>query len=119
MIVVLSVLLGGILTAAPAAAAPSSVDQYLPRLDKGGVGDSQGATPYANLGGGGGTPGQAQPAAQAAKEEPAGDAGGTDIPGTSFPLTPLVALVAVGVLAALFLRFALQPLRHMAHDLRR
>jgi hypothetical protein len=115
--VVLSLLLGGILVAVPAAAAPSAVDQYLPKLDKGGVGNSQGATPLRNLGATAEEEQAEEAGAQVTKAEE-GTSESFTVPATDFSVTPFVALVGAVVLIALAFRAAQPLLSRMGHSVR-
>ena len=100
----LSILLCGILFPATAGAAPSAVEQYVPKVDRGGVADSQGSGAIPE------PPPGASEEAKARTDVPitdvgAGQATGGNVPSTDFPLTPLVALAAACVFAALLIRF--------------
>ena len=92
----------GILVSAPAASAISSGDQYIPKVDKGGVSgrDSTGLA----LGVGSGAPPSAGGQEAAIQQDQQvgsgdGDTSGLSIPGSDFPLTLFVAIIG-GLLAA-------------------
>ncbi len=110
----------GILATAPGAGAQSATDQYIPRPDKGGVVDT---------GTGAGTGAQAPAPSPAGAKGVGGkqghvtvaeggipdDQSDPSLPGTGYPLTTFVALLALVVIAGLVLRVALPALaRHRA-----
>lgn len=101
-----------ILVPTSSAGAQSAADQYVPQLDRGGVSEeaaggasSGGGAPAATAGGLGSDPGEAP-----SETQDAGAAGGGEIPGTGFPVTPFVAVLAGALLILLAARFVLPAL---------
>lgn len=92
---------------APAAAGQSAVDQYVPRLDKGGAADNASPTEGTGVASpagedGGGPQGRSAPIAQETLDK--GQASGGSAGG--FPLTPFVAVLGAVVLLLLAARTA-------------
>jgi hypothetical protein len=102
-----------ILVPASLAGAQSAADQYVPQLDKGGV--SEQAAPPGSSPSSTGQPAPSSlgsnPQQAAAETRDPGSSGGGEVPGTGFPITPFVAVLAVVVLIALAARFLVPALR--------
>jgi len=112
----------GMVVGVPSALGQAAVDQYVPRVDPGSKATAGGSGTGSSIGdlgesGAAGSTGAAEAGKQALGQGGAGaqnsalgpgitgSAGGVDIPGTDYPLTPFAAvltgLVVLGLLAAL------------------
>ena len=105
-----TLLLAGILTATPTAAAQSAADQYIPELDRGGVSpDDPGGGGIADMPaqgseqqGGAAAQGSQEPNEPVRQQKESGSGGGGEVPGTDRPLTPSCGLSG----ASCFWRFS-------------
>jgi hypothetical protein len=115
---ILAAIASGILVSAPTASAISSADQYIPSADKGGA--SGGGNTGVTLGLGNGAPATAggEPGRGGQNPHPVssdeGTAGGSNVPGTDFPLTPLAAILIALLAAGLLLRLVVPALDRRA-----
>jgi hypothetical protein len=104
---ILASLAVAILATAPTAGAVSSGDQYIPRVDKGGVSGADRTGLAVGVGSGPTSSAPAREAAILRDQQVAADDGagtGVSVPGADFPLTLFVVIVGGVLAAALALR---------------
>ena len=101
----------GILAAAPSAFGQAAVDQYVPDARPGGNPEHQRVDPTGSVSSGGESLDAKGAGLPVAGKTSSGSSGGGDIPGTSYPITPFVAVLLGLMCLGLAARFALPALQ--------
>ena len=96
--------LAGILAAPAGAPAQAALDQYIPSPKPRGTSGDGGGDATGSVGGGGGGPGGTGSNALPAATVGGGSAGGGEVPGSGYPITTFVAVIAALVAAGLLFR---------------